>query len=325
LTDAPASPPVLCIGEILIDLIVEPSDADPGDVLSTATSFAIREGGAPMNAAVAMARLGQPARFCGAVGDDQFGERLRALLHHERVDAGSLRVIEGESTSIAYAWRDERGDGHFQLVRLADRLLQPSDVAAANVEGASAVLVGSVALAASPSREAIIQAVEIATNANVPVIFDVNVRPTLWADSESLLSACEPILESCRVLKLSLDDARHLWGVETAAEALDHTRGYGPWLTVVTDGARGVAIQSASAEGHRECPVIPVKAVDPTGAGDAFTAALITRLVRSGWATSTDADIRFAMAAGALATTRQGALTALPTLAELERFLRERA
>jgi len=316
---------VVCLGEILIDLIVDPGKAQPSENLATAASFAIREGGAPMNAAVAMARLGQPARFCGAVGDDQFGERLRALLHHERVDAGALRVIEGESTSIAYAWRDERGDGHFQLVRLADRLLQPSDVAAANVEGASAVLVGSVALAASPSREAITEAVDIATRTDVPVIFDVNVRPTLWPGQASLLSACEPILESCRVLKLSLDDARHLWGVETAAEALDHTRGYGPWLTVVTDGARGVTVQSAGAGGYREFPVIPVKAVDPTGAGDAFTAALVTRLVRSGWSTPTDGDIRFAMAAGALATTRQGALAALPTLAELERFLRERA
>lgn len=320
MTDAPANPPVLCIGEILIDLIT-----DPGQTPATAMTFAIREGGAPMNAAIAMARLGLPVRFCGAVGNDQFGERLRALLHHERVDAESLRVIEGESTSVAYAWRDEQGDGHFQLVRLADRLLQPSDVAAANVEGASSVLVGSVALAASPSREAIIQAVAIATNAHVPVIFDVNVRPTLWADRASLLAGCRPILESCRVLKLSLDDARHLWGVETAAEALDHSRGYSPWLTVITDGSRGVAVHSAGTEGPREFPVTPVEAIDPTGAGDAFTAALVMRLVRSGWAAPTDADIRFAMAAGALATTRQGALTALPTLAELDRFLGERA
>ncbi|MDQ3654038.1 MAG: carbohydrate kinase [Chloroflexota bacterium] len=320
MTNPPATPPVLCIGEILIDLI-----ADPGESLTTAATFAIREGGAPMNAAIAMARLGLPSRFCGAVGDDQFGERLRALLDREGVDASSLRTIDGEGTSIAYAWRDERGDGHFQLVRLADRLLRPSDVAAANVEGAGAMLVGSVALAAAPSRDAISRAVEIATKAGVPVIFDVNVRPTLWPGQASLLAACEPILEACRVLKLSLDDARQLWDVETTAEALEHTRGYGPWLTVITDGSRGVAVQGAGAEGHREFPVISVKAVDPTGAGDAFTAALITRLVQSGWKTPTDADIRFAMAAGALATTRQGALTALPTLAELERFLAEEA
>lgn len=309
---------MLCIGEILMDLI-----ANPGDTLATASNFAIREGGAPLNAAVAMARLGQPARFCGAVGNDQFGERLRALLEREGVDATALRVIEGESTSIAYAWRDERGDGHFQLIRLADRLLEPADLAAASIEAAGAMLVGSVALAASPSSDAIVAAVDIATEAGVPVIFDVNVRPTLWPNRFALLSVCEPILRASRVVKLSLDDARHLWGVETAADAINLATGYGPWLVVVTDGSRGVTVWTSDAEDNREFPVVPVEAVDPTGAGDAFTAALVTRLVRSGWIEPADEDIRFAMAAGALATTRQGALTALPTLAELERFLGE--
>ena len=316
----PSVSPVLCIGEILIDLI-----ADPGDTLATAASFAIREGGAPMNAAVAMARLGLPVRFCGAVGNDQFGQRLRALLEREGVDASALRTIDGESTSIAYAWRDERGDGHFQLVRLADRLLQPSDLAAANIDGAGAVLVGSVALAASPSREAITQAVDVATEGGVPVIFDVNVRPTLWSNRYSLQTACEPILRASRVVKLSLDDARHLWDVDTAADAIDRVIRDGTWLVVVTDGARGVTVWTSDAEDNRNFAVVPVDAIDPTGAGDAFTAALVTRLVRSGWAIPTGDDIRFAMAAGALATTRQGALTALPTLAELERFLRERS
>jgi fructokinase len=318
LTKPSATRPVLCVGEILIDLI-----ADPGATLATATTFAIREGGAPMNAAIAMSRLGLPSRFCGAVGDDQFGERLRALLDREGVDASSLRTVEGENTSLACAWRDGRGDGHFQLVRLADRLLQPADVDAANVEGAGAVLVGSVALAASPSREAIFRAVNVAAKSGVPVIFDVNVRPTLWGDRESLLSACEPILRACRVLKMSLDDARHLWGAASLGEALARAGEYAPWLTVITDGSRGVAVRSRGADGHREFVAMPVEAVDPTGAGDAFTAALVTRLVRSGWASPSDADIRFAMAAGALATTRQGALAALPTLTELKRFLGE--
>lgn len=320
MTNASITAPVLCIGEILIDLI-----ADPGETLVTATSFAIREGGAPMNAAVAMSRLGLPVTFCGAVGNDQFGERLRVLLDREGVDASPLRVIEGESTSIAYAWRDARGDGHFQLVRMADRLLQASDIAAANLEGAGALLVGSVALAASPSREAILHAVAVAVKADVPVVFDVNVRPTLWPNRYSLVTACEPILRASRVVKLSLDDARHLWGVDSAGDAINQATGSSPSLVVVTDGARGVTVWTSAAADNRTYAVVPVDAVDPTGAGDAFTAALVTRLVRSGWATPTDDDIRFAMAAGALATTRQGALTALPTLAELKRFLSEGA
>ncbi len=315
MTASPATAPIVCAGEILVDLI-----ADPGESLETATRFAIREGGAPMNAAVAIARLGNPVRFCGVVGDDQFGSRLRRLLEAEGVDASALRAASGEPTSIAYAWRDERGDGHFQLIRLADRLLSPADLGAAGVESASALLVGSVALAAEPSRSAITSAVATAGAAGVPVVFDINVRPTLWADDAGLTSACDPVLRAATLIKVSLDDARHLWKAETADAVMHACRRYPCRLVVITDGARGVAVGDPHGDDVRQFPVEPVDAIDPTGAGDAFTAALVTRMVARGWTSPDDDDIRFAMAAGALATTKQGALPALPTLAELEHF-----
>jgi fructokinase len=307
---------VVCAGEILIDLI-----ANPGDTPLTASTFAIREGGAPMNAAIALARLGTPVRFCGAVGDDHFGQRLRLLVEREGVDAAALRTIPGENTSIAYAWRDDRGDGHFQLVRLADRLLSPADVESAGIDHAAALLVGSCSLAASPSREAILRAVEIAAASEVPVVFDVNVRPTLWSSMDALHEACGPILRATTVLKLSLDDARHLWGDESPEQAAESAAPFAPRILVITDGSRGVYLAGQTLGEMRHYPVFPVESVDPTGAGDAFTAALISRLNQSGWHGPTDDDIRLAMAAGALATTRQGALTALPTLTELIDFL----
>ncbi len=310
------SKPVVCAGEILVDLI-----AEPGETLATASRFAIREGGAPMNAAVALARLGTPARFCGVVGDDGFGQRLRRLLDREGVDATALRSIASEPTSIAYAWRDERGDGHFQLIRMADRMVSATDVALAGVENAASLLVGSVALAAEPSRSAITTAVSIARDAGVPVVFDINVRPTIWPDREALASACEPVLQAATVLKVSLDDAVHLWDAGTPETVMERCRAYPASLVVVTDGSRGVAVCDPQAGTIRRFAVEPVDAIDPTGAGDAFTAALINRLIACDWNTPADEDVRFAMAAGALATTRQGALTALPTLGELERHL----
>jgi fructokinase len=308
--------PIICLGEILIDLI-----APPGETLSTAASFAIREGGAPLNAAVALARLDVPVRFAGAVGDDPFGSRLRDVVVRAGIDDRALRTVSGETTSIAYAWRDERGDGQFHLVRLADRLLDAEDVGRADVGSAAAILVGSVALAASPSREAILSAVDEASRANVPVVFDVNVRPTLWAHAADVMRACEPVLQATTVLKLSLDDAIHLWGATTAADVLEYVRHYSPNVAVVTDGSRGVYRLDPESGAIDHFPVFPVEAIDPTGAGDAFTAALMSRLSTNGWNMPSDDDLRFAMAAGALATTRQGAMSALPTRNDLEAFL----
>ena len=276
----------------------------------------------PLNAAVALARLGVLVRFAGAVGNDPFGSRLRALVVREGIDDRALRTVTGETTSIAYAWRDERGDGRFHLVRLADRLLDRDVVERAEVGSALAILVGSVSLAASPSREAILGAVDQASRANVPVVFDVNVRPTIWATNEDLMRACKPVLQAATVLKLSLDDAVHLWGATHAGDVLECIQPYTPRVVVVTDGSRGVFRLNPVSGAIDHFPVFPVDAIDPTGAGDAFTAALVTRLAANGWNTPSDDDIRFAMAAGALATTRQGAMAALPTHDDLQAFLK---
>jgi len=309
--------PVISFGEALIDLI-----ADPGHDLGTATSLAIREGGAPMNFAVALARLGVPSALATVVGDDPFGRRLVALLDAEGVETSGVRITSEADTTIAYAWRNARGDGSFRLVRMADRLLSVADVERASIGAATAILAGSVALAAQPSRAAVERAVDIAVQEGVPVIFDVNVRPTLWPDVDSLRAASEPILAAAHVIKLSLDDAAVLWGSSAIVDVQQALAAFAAPYVVVTDGGR--AAWSRIAGTWAEYAVFAVDAVEPTGAGDAFNAAFVSRLIANDWARASAADVRFAMAAGAIATTKPGAIAALPTVAEVEAFLAAR-
>jgi len=314
LTTAPHR--VLCIGECLVDLI-----AEGGADLTGASALTIREGGAPTNVAVGLARLGIPTAMCAVVGDDPFGSRLLSLLQHERVDVSAVRQTRAMETTIAYAWRDERGDGHFRLVRMADQLLDIEDIDRARIDEASAIVVGSVALSAAPSRQAVIHAVELAAARGVPVVFDVNVRPTLWSGLEALRAACAPVLAQATVIKLSLDDAVALWG-ELSPEAIRASLDAFPArITVITDGGRPTWLRQETDGEWRQYDVLAVDAVEPTGAGDAFTAALVSRLLVNRWGALTDADIRFAMAAGAITTTKPGAIAALPTTAEIKRFL----
>lgn len=277
-----------------------------------------------MNVAVALARLGVPSGFCGVVGADPFGQRIRTLLEDEGVGAGPLRVMSGADTSIALAWRDARGDGAFRLLRMADRMLTPEDVERAGIPLAAAVVVGSVALAASPSRAAIERALAVAREHRVPVIVDVNVRPSLWPDRATLRAACEPLFAAAAVVKMSLDDARELWGASTPDEAIAELRTRPARLNVITDGARGVMIHDAMSDTLRRQPVFTVRAVDPTGAGDAFTAALISRLIVRNWESPDQDDLAFAIAAGALATTQPGAISALPNAEAIVAFLAAR-
>jgi fructokinase len=311
------SGPVLAIGEILIDLIV--SDGAPS--LETAETFIARAGGAPANVAVAVARLGVPAAFCGVCGDDPFGRRLRHVLQANGVDDATLREASGFATSLAFAWKDRAGDGHFQLVRNADRLLNAIDIDAARIPEMGAVVVGSVALAEEPSRRAIELAVESAAGAGVPVVLDLNVRPTLWASMEVLDAALAPLWSGVTLLKLSLDDARLLYGREQTPESIfQWASGYGIRHVLLTDGRRGCWYPGPGGE-PVHLPAFSIQAVEPTGAGDAFTAAIVCRLIANGWSGVSREDAAFAAAAGALTATREGAIDSLPTRDEVEAFL----
>ncbi len=315
---ADPGPHVLSMGEILIDFIV----ADGATTLGAADTFVARSGGAPANAAVALARLGIPSAFCGVAGDDPFGARLRTELTAESVDTSRLRQTDEDATTLAYAWKDLRGDGHFWLLRGADRLLSDRDAEAARIEELAALMVGSVSLAAQPSRSAIETAVVRANEANVPVVFDVNLRPTLWTNLADAVPLCERIAGQSHLVKLSLDDARGLFGPDTTpAKAIGHLLELAPAVVVLTDGDRGCWFAAAQESGIDFVPAFAVDAVEPTGAGDAFSAAVIARLIASEWAPLTQDDVRYAAAAGALATTRRGAWDGLPNRSQLDAFL----
>lgn len=317
--------PVLSIGEFLIDLIAD----ERATGLLDATELAVRPGGAPANVAVALARQGIPAALCAVVGQDPFGDRLIAVLDANNVDRSRVRQDSRADTTLAFAWKGAGGDGHFRLVRQADTLLDTDDINAAGIAQLSAIVVGSVSLSQQPSRAAIETSTELAAAVGVPVCFDVNMRPTIWPDLDAARGACKSILLQTNLLKLSLDDARILLDFDESAGAkgvIEALANYTFDYIVVTDGARGAWFSNWLSIGYSEpvhVPAFAVEAVEPTGAGDAFTAAIIARLIENDWAPLTVEDVCYASAAGALTTTRSGAINSLPSRDDINAFLDE--
>jgi sugar/nucleoside kinase (ribokinase family) len=287
----------------------------------------VRPGGAPANVAVALARQGTASGLCAVVGHDPFGDRLIDVLDEKGVDRSRVRQDPEADTTLALAWKDARGDGHFRLLRQADIRLDTADIDMARIGELSAIVVGSCSLSHQPSRSAIEQAVRSAGEYDVAVCFDVNIRPTIWPNRETAWVACEPVLAASTLVKVSMDDARFLFGLEenaTPEAVVEALRPYASAFVVITDGARG-AWFSHWRDGRHTLPefVPPFKidAIEPTGAGDAFMAAIVARLLASDWAALTFADLRYASAAGALTTTREGAIDSLPSGAEIQDFL----
>ena len=308
---------VLSLGEVLIDMIV----ADGAPSLEEASEFVARPGGAPANVAVALARLGVPSAFCGAIGADPFGNRLRQLLESAAVDTTSLRTIDGESTSLAFAWKDARGDGHFRFIRLADTQLSAEQVDAAGIDQRAAIIVGTVALTREQPRGAIYRAIEIAGAAGIPVIVDINMRPSLWRSRDEAITACAPLIEAATILKLSIDDADFLFDLREPAEIFAIEFGSAA-IRLLTDGGRGAWFRDVDGA-VQHVPAFEIDPLEPTGAGDAFTAAIASRYLASQSAPDRE-DVLFASAAGAITATRIGAIESLPARDEIEQFMATR-
>jgi fructokinase len=164
-------------------------------------------------------------------------------------------------------------------------------------------------------------AIELASQAGVPVCFDLNIRPTLWPRLDDLQTVLAPLMPQATLLKLSLDDARHLYGADENAKRVFHrARDMGIPFVVLTDGARGCWYSDASGD-PVYLPAFKIEAMEPTGAGDAFTAAIVSRLLANGWSGISQSDAEYASAAGALTAMRTGAMESLPTAGEVEEFL----
>lgn len=312
---------IVALGEVVADIYRDESES-PVEL-----PFTARPGGAPANVAVAAARLGTEAAFVGGVGKDLFGDFILRALESEGVDTGSVRRCEPPTrTSLAFVEIGEDGDRSFTFYRsdpAADELLSPEDVSEGLISGASFVNFGSIPLIKDPARAAIRRAAELARERSVAVAFDVNLREHLWPSIEAAREAVDPLLDLSTVVKLGHDELAPLLGMEDRDAAADALLERGASLVLVSLGAEGAFY--ASREFRGELPAFEIESVDPTGAGDAFLAATLAHLA-GGSTTSFEEDhvreaVRRGTAAGALACTDYGAMRALPTAEELERFM----
>jgi fructokinase len=312
---------IVALGEIVADIYRDESASE------IELPFTARPGGAPANVAVAAARLGEEAAFAGSVGGDLFGDFILRALEAEGVDTSAVRRCEPPTrTSLAFVEITEDGDRSFTFYRsdpAADELLGPEDVSEELLSGASFVNFGSILLIKDPGRSAIHRAAKLAQDLSILTAFDVNFREHLWPSIEAARETVDPLFDLSTVVKLGDDELSPLLGVEGVEEAADILLGRGVPLVLISQSAEGAFY--ATREFSGSVPAFEVEVVDATGAGDAFFAAALAYLSGDPGYLSDEERVREATlrgsAAGALACTDYGAMRALPTKDELERFM----
>lgn len=325
------APEVVTFGEAMGLML-----ADDGLPLRRARRFRRSLAGAELNTAVGLARLGHRCAFAGRVGDDPFGDDVRATLLAEGIDAAGLVVDPALATGLLT--RDRHGERRIRVVYhragSAGSRLGAGDLAALPLERARLLHVTGITPGLSEqARAATFAAVERARRAGVPVAFDPNHRARLWSRDEAL-PVLRELAAAATIVLTSEQEGRWLAGIgETDATGAvggsraDATPGDGAlpaiaaWfhergaqVVVVKRGAAGAWVSDGGAP--VSVPALPVGAVvDPIGAGDAFDAGFL-----SGWLDGLDAAgaARRGAACGAACVQVPGDFEGAPTRAELD-------
>jgi len=316
-------PKALCIGELLIDFV----STTPDVTLAAAPGFVKAPGGAPANVAVGLAKLCIDVGFIGKVGADAFGDFLRETLAQHRVNTDSLIADATARTTLAFVATRSDGMKDITFYRHpgADIRLSPDELDADAIQSAALFHYGSVSLSHSPSREATLEAIKAAKTGGALLSYDANLRLMLWDDADDAKRWIWEVMPYADVVKISEEEWEFIMGdVSFATGAKRILEQQGASLVVVTLGEKGCYYTNGSAEGAVDG--FAAKVVDTLGAGDAFVAAMLSQLLQHENLHSLDtsqlnAIMRYANAAGALATQKVGVIPALPTAAEIEAFL----
>ena len=281
---------VCVVGSANLDLVATVARLPgPGETVPGSTFFEY-PGGKGLNQAVAAARAGASVAFVGALGEDAAATTLRAVMDEDGIDSSHVTTVP-VATGRALIGVSTTGENSIIVVAGANGTVTAHDIPAARV-----VLT---------QLEVPLAAVERALRAGraAGAITVLNPAPVQPIDAS--------VLQWCDIVVPNEHEVELLGGVA-------HLLAAGAGAVVVTMGSRGAALHTADGVIHIEpFAVVPV---DTTGAGDTFSGSLCARLAAGD---DLSAALRFAAAAGALCTTKAGAVPSIPYRGEIEALLSE--
>lgn len=307
------------LGEMVIDFI-------PG---KEAASYIRNAGGAPANVAIAVAKNELAATMCCKVGNDDFGRFLLETLKENQVRPACEELCDEAITTMAFVSLAANGERMFTFARKpgADMFLSEEDVKEEDIQDSVIVHAGSCSLSAQPECSATQKALRLGHEKGKLVSFDVNYRNVMWKDDASACAkAVMDILPYVDLLKISEEEV-DMMGGEAALPALMEKNSIA--VIVETLGSEGAQVFFKG--DNFRVPGIQVKAVDATGAGDAFWGGFLSSLRIQGVSRVEEltADIlckamEYGNVSGAICVQSKGAIASLPTRKDIEAVLASR-
>ena len=308
---------IVALGEILIDMTYA------GKSAAGQTLFEQNPGGAPANVLAAARRLGADCALIGKVGEDMHGNFLKEVLEREGISTRGLIVDADVFTTLAFVNLDENANRTFSFARKpgADTCLTTGEVDAELISSSRIFHIGSLSLTDEPAKSATLHALELAKRAGCIITYDPNYRASLWQNEAVAVREMRSVLRDVDLIKISDEETELITGQKSPEAAADALLAEGISLVIVTMGRDGAYVRTRDFA-HR-APAAEVKAVDTTGAGDAFMGAFLYKLSRSGKRPSELSCeelaefAEFANRVAGFCVERRGAICAMPHLNEI--------
>lgn len=267
---------VLVLGDVNVDLVIPLQDLK-GDIPQPRAEFTeLHGGGTGGNSAAALARLGVPVRFIGAVGDDGYGRWSAETLLKEGVDTSYLQFVDQAFTSIVLAVIHPDGERELFVwpdSGAAHTRLSPDAITPGMFESADWLHTTGLCLREEPVRTAQLKAMRLAREAGITVSLDLNLRLESWGLDDSLRDVFDrAVALSDVVLGSGSDEILPYTGLDSIQEGAEALSA-GMRTVIARLGSEG-----AFAVGPKEVfysPAFDVPVVDTLGAGDAFNGGFI--------------------------------------------------
>ena len=312
---------VTALGEILIDFT-------PCGLNNDIPVYAQNPGGAPLNVLAQNAILGGKTAFIGKTGKDSFGQALKTVMNKNNICTDGLAMSDQIHTTLAFVSLDENGERSFVFYRNpgADITLSVQDLNEKLIRESHIFHIGSLSTTDEPARSATYKALKIAKEAGCIISYDPNYREPLWRSEEIAKKAMIHLLQYTDILKVSEEELELLVGTQDLIEGSKKLAAFGISLICISRGDKGAFIRRG--DDYREIQGFKVKAIDTNGAGDSFFGAIHYKIkdlslqeLQKMRIEDLGNIIRFGNAAGALTTTKAGAVPAMPGIREIESLI----
>ncbi len=305
---------IIGLGEICIDFVLQVDRFPEPDEKIFYRKRSMFPGGVTANYVTALARLGANVGFIGGVGKDQYGDFLLSILEKEGVDTSFVKKYTNRSTALNILAVNKHGEKViFQDPNLKENVPDPDYLD----DKIKEYMKNTILLHTTGIKlETSIKAAKIAKELGKFVSVDLEKHVVEYGIDKlkELLKYTDLLLPN----KLGIRELTKKYDLMIAAFEI---KKYGPKIVVVTRGKRGCMIVTEK-NTILKVPAFKIKAIDTTGAGDAFNAAFTYAFFVKKWDYKKSAV--FANAAAAIKCTKMGAQTGLPIYNEVIRFLKER-